>query len=659
LGVRLRYEPKVIEDFYKEYLTAIRAAQETLHAAQEKKGDGNKYQLTLWPKSMREYLDRCLKTTFTVRSYLLDPTKCEGPVHGIAKPQPLPTGSEPVDGNPLDGLIRIHEIEAQRGLGEPGGSQIDANGASRARRKLSEQLRSYYSKHLDPCDSPEPADLDALEAIEAAQKLFDDRLTAGFSAAIEELESLNYPGVTDPKLKIATKVSPTESLKHDAAVQYEVISDNGEVGASSLLLPEEYNGLGYQNLISMVFKLMSFRDAWMRVGKADKTSSTEAKKQHLLPPLHLVLVEEPEAHLHAQVQQVFVRQAYKVLRNHPNLRESQVLQTQLIVSTHSSHVAHETDFANLRYFRRLPATAEECVPRSAVINLSEVFGPNDETAKFVTRYLRATHCDLFFADAAILVEGPAERMLVPHFIREHFPKLRTCYVALLEIGGSHAHRLQPLIEHLGLTTLLITDLDSVEATGHHKAAPPQRDSKQLTGNATLKQWHPQLNSIDELLNCTDAAKTKTYEIPLFAVRVAYQTPVTLQPAPETPPIEALATTLEDSLVFENLSLFNSIHANSGMIADFATAINKCADPGQLGKTCFDIVRKGDKAAFALDLLWLEKSSTSKDDATPVLEELRVPKYIKDGLSWLDDQLRRKHDEVLASEAVTSSPEANP
>ena len=92
---------------------------------------------------------------------------------------------------------------------------------------------------------------------------------------------------------------------------------------------------------------MSFRDAWMRVGKASKgavVASTE--------PLHLVLIEEPEAHLHAQVQQVFIKKAYDVLRAHEDLGDNHRLRTQLVASTHSSHVAHETPFDCLRYFRR-------------------------------------------------------------------------------------------------------------------------------------------------------------------------------------------------------------------------------------------------------------------------------------------------------------------
>ena len=60
-------------------------------------------------------------------------------------------------------------------------------------------------------------------------------------------------------------------------------------------------------------------------------------------------------------------------------------------------------------------------PTATVINLSQTFGDDDETSKFATRYLRTTHSDLSFADAAILVEGSAERMLIPHFVPGEVP----------------------------------------------------------------------------------------------------------------------------------------------------------------------------------------------------------------------------------------------
>jgi predicted ATP-dependent endonuclease of OLD family len=639
LGVRLRLEPKAIDELYEEYLTAINSAKEIKMAWNKDNPKAAEYTLKLWPHNMRAFLDRKLASTFTIRAYLLDPANHRIPVNGIAQPQSLPGGSAPHDSNPLDGLIRVDVVAAQRGLGDSGSNRGDSDGDDTRippdKRKLSEQLRSYYSRHLDPSDYPDPSDLDALAAIEDAHKLFDERLEIGFSPAFEELSGLNYPGITDPRLKIATRMRPTDGLDHNAALQYEVLPGNNALGTGSVTLPEEYNGLGYQNLISIVFKLMSFRDAWMRVGKAGRVDQQASAKPYFRPPLHLVLVEEPEAYLHVQVQQVFVRKAYAVLRNNPELEKKPTLQTQLIVSTHSSHVAHEPPFSCLRYFRRVPGTADEPVPTAAVINLSEVFGNDNETQRFVTRYLRAFHCDLFFADAAILVEGSGERILIPHFISQHFPDLNSCFVTLLEIGGSHAHRFRPLIEHLGLTTLIITDLDSVEETGHHRAVAPKRGCNQISGSTTLKDWHPKTNKLDDLLGLNASDKVKTNpDVPFFSIRVAYQIPCNVACKEDSTPAEALARTFEDSLALENLSLFRDLEGE-GMIALFRNAIRNSSEPVALGAAIFAAMRDREKAVFALDLLSLEAP-----------KELKIPEYINEGLLWLEGQLKRKHESLL-------------
>ncbi|MCI8943970.1 MAG: ATP-binding protein [Oscillospiraceae bacterium] len=206
---------------------------------------------------------------------------------------------------------------------------------------LGKKLNMYFSiKAYIPERSPSPEDLNILKVTEGARKAFDETLALKFAPAIKELEELGYPGVTDPKLTIEAKVTTSETLKHESAVQYSLSKSD-----ETLKLPEKYNGLGYQNLISMVFDLMEFRDTWMREGKVDNTDTARE-------PLHLVLIEEPEAHLHMQVQQVFIRQAYKVLTNHDFLKKYPDFATQLIISTHSSHIARESDFANLRYFKR-------------------------------------------------------------------------------------------------------------------------------------------------------------------------------------------------------------------------------------------------------------------------------------------------------------------
>ncbi len=128
--------------------------------------------MTLWPHCLRSYLDRRLNSAFCRRAYLLDPSKREQPINGIARPQTLPAG-EPTDVYPLDGLIRIDEISAQRGLGESSASTGDPDGGESAvrnvKKHLSSQLRSYYDKHLDPTEFPEVNDQKAAQAIEATE----------------------------------------------------------------------------------------------------------------------------------------------------------------------------------------------------------------------------------------------------------------------------------------------------------------------------------------------------------------------------------------------------------------------------------------------------------------------------------------------------------
>ena len=645
LGVRLRLEPKDATQFQIDYLTAreeARRIEETDANEVRSKGAGKAENIVLWPRSLAEFLQRRLTTFFTLKSYILNPAKFTDPDHGDAKPQALLEDALPIDGEPFKGLIRIDEISAQRGFGQaadardPDDRRLAAG--STATRRMSEQLRSYWNRHLDPFENPDPKDIEALRAIEQAQRAFDERLRAGFSAALEEVEGLGYPGVTDPRLKISTRLKPVDGLNHDAAVQYMIPVGDRE-SAVELNLPEDSNGLGYQNLISMIFRLMSFRDAWMRVGKA--ALRTEGALDTLIPRLHLVLIEEPEAHLHTQVQQVFIRQAYNVLRKHKEL-EGSALKTQLIVSTHSSHIAHECDFDQLHYFRRLPPS-EKMVPTSCVVDLGEVFGSDLDTKRFATRYVKVTHCDLFFADAAVLVEGPAERILVPFFVRHHpeLAALQESYITWLEIGGSHGHRLRGLIEQLGLTTLIITDLDAKDAA--NKSVPPARGASLKSRNQTLTSWCPGKDDLDALIDLKPEEKCRWYERQRFSIRVAYQSPVDVDLKGKKS--EALCNTLEDALVIQNLNFFSGTNG-TGLWAKFKAAIESSKGVAELSQKLFEVLRDGGKAEFALSLLEIGDPRA-----------LHPPQYILEGLMWLAVHALKERQRDLGIAAVESSSEA--
>jgi predicted ATP-dependent endonuclease of OLD family len=619
LGIRLVLEPKNIEDLYKDFHTSYISSKGAKEEA-EKMEPRKKISLELWPANMWDFLETRLHNHFSICTYILDPKKI------TQHPQKLPLESLPLDSDAFKGLIKIDIINAQRGFSDP---NAEGTNSTKLAGNLSTQLREYYEKHLNPFVQPEPSDIEALQAIEDARKSFDVKLKKSFSSSISELESLNYPGFGNPSITISSKIKAIDGLDHDSAVRFDVLKNDNDTSDYALSLPEKYNGLGYQNLISMVFKLIRFRDEWMQVGKISKHSSN-SDESHEFEPLHLVLVEEPEAHLHAQIQQVFIRKAYEVLRHHTLLEDKKQFSTQLIVSTHSSHIVHEMDFTSLRYFKRMKAE-KGLVPTSKVVNLSKTFGTEDDTTKFAIRYLKTTHCDLFFADAAILVEGPAERMLVPYFIKYHSPELATCYISLLEIGGSHAHTLKPLIEDLGLITLIITDIDSIDPKNKNSKRKPEKDKNYKTGNDTLKSWLPQKENLDELLTLD----IKLKESGDFPIRVAYQFSinVTFEGGDKIKKEEeALPYTFEDSLVFENLDIFKRLKGN-GLMNKMNLAANK-TNVIESSSDMFEALKDGKKAEFALELLFLEDP-----------EKLKVPNYIKEGLEWLQNKLDIKKDDI--------------
>ena len=602
LGVRLLFQPQKIETLFTEYREAFLAARET-----EKKNTGKEV-IQLFPKNLCDFLERKLSTYFTIKSYILDPSKAAEP-----SPQETVFEMECLTDNPLKGIVRINMISAQRGF-----SDTDKKELSEVERtSLSSQIRGYYDKHLDPEKTPSPEDLSILVATEQARKVFDQTLETKFEPAIKELEELGYPGVTNPQITISSKVTTTEMLKHDSAVQY-------SLGAKEegFMLPEKYNGLGYQNLISIVFDLITFRDGWMRKGKASSTDE-------IIEPLQLVLVEEPEAHLHVQVQQVFIRKAYSILRNHEKLGDNNLFSTQLVISTHSSHIAREEKFANLRYFKRLPKGFECKVTTSKVVNLSDVFGEENDTDKFVTRYLQTTHCDLFFADGAILVEGSAEHMLLPHFIRNKYSKLNQRYISILNINGKHSHRLAPLIDKLALPTLVITDLDSAEPTGYHKKAEPMRKKGLISGNYAITNWIIKKNLLDDLLDLSDDDKVVTKKsVCDYQIRVAYQIPIKVTHLDAE--IEALARTFEDSLIYTNWDVLSKLNATDPgqLLKKLKDGFDAKKSFDSLKTTIFNELKKSEvKAEFALDLIF---------SIAP--EEIAVPQYINKGLTWLESVL---------------------
>ncbi len=554
LGVRLRYEIKDVSKLQSEY---------------RKARDKVKNNPDLFPKSMTDFLSRYIGQHFEMRRYILDPAQKKT----IQSQESL---GEALGENPLKNLIQVNIINAQRGINDEIG---EANQAEK--RKLTTLMTNYYSAHLDPNKGEiSDEDINALLELQRATEAFTLNMKSNFKPVLDELSKIGYPPFGAPSVTINPQIRATDGISHSNALQYQ--TENG------LALPETYNGLGYQNLIFITFKMIGFRDGWIKYGKM-KSSETG------IAPVHLVLIEEPEAHLHPQAQQVFINRAYKILTDRSCIKDGN-LTTQLLVSTHSSHITHECEFKQLRYFKRIIRSRGEN-PITEVINLTNIFEKETETERFVARYIKLACCDLFFADSAILIEGDAERILMPHFIAKH-QNLAQSHVCVLPIGGSHAYKLKPLMEKLCIPTLIVTDLDSTEKVVGEKnktiwkAKPSKRNTGQKTCNTTLKNWLPGKESIDDLLDVHLEDKMNTK---VFPVCVAYQT-------------KEGERTFEDALKNDNDEWIKTLH--------------------------------GDKVEYILNILESEQ-----------FDDLRTPNYIEDGLTWLDDIMNTKLNQSIVVQSV--------
>lgn len=115
------------------------------------------------------------------------------------------------------------------------------------------------------------------------------------------------------------------------------------------------------------------------------------------------------------------------------------------------------------------------------------------------------------------------------------------------------------------------------------------------------------------------------------LRVAYQCPTEI--TFKGVATEALAYTLEDAVVVANIDLFAAM-AGNGLIRKFRAAIDSSANFAALSASLNEALKAGNKAEFALDLLEIENPA-----------ELKPPKYIREGLLWLADQLAHKQAEL--------------
>jgi len=624
VGIRLRLEPASTVEELKQLAGTYRTAREPV---KDMGADS-----LAWPIDLLDFWLREPSKLGQVRAYKLDAEN--NPITGFKTyvTQTLAADASTIERKHLSKVIRVDFVAAQRGLG---GEEAESRSASGPHRvgMFSNQLLKFARQHLNVASTGHGHRADLIKAVAEAQRDLDKKIHEAIADSVEEVKELGYPGLHDPQeIRFRTRIQTADLLDHGTAVQYSMQKESLEE-----LLPEYSIGLGYQNLQSLSYQLVSFKAARLKPEKGSPA------------PVHLVMIEEPEAHLHVQVQRIFPDKAHKLIS--PTGADASALKSQLLISTHSSHLAHAEDFDRLRYVRRIAKSATSPMPTTEVVNLGQVFGDDRKTRQFAERYFRVQHTDLLFANAAIFVEGVAERMLVPLFIERDFKELNSRYVSFLDIGGSHAHRLKPLVEKLRIPTVIITDVDPCEEQDGKPKKNGEPTKKLVAvantgqaglhcGNPTLRGWHPKLQKLDDFKNPTDAQLVWS-ETAECLVRFAWQLPVAEAGG-------SWPSSFEDSLVLTNMPWFKGLMEEK--VDDDGIEIEQ--PTGALGSVAKAAADAGSVAEMVAALHKVMHSSLNKGEfAASIFEKLSsdepvaCPKYIADALAWLQAQLEPSKEPV--------------
>lgn len=485
----------------------------------------------------------------------------------------------------LAALVQCNFVRAQRTLDHAKHGDADVIG-----KLLSALFKTASAPTAAAGDQDLAAKLKAsVEDIERGiQGNFDEML----KKLLPAMEVLGFPSLNDTELRPETSLNVEALLSDHTKVVY--------TGTDGVHLPEGYNGLGTRNLIYMLLQLESYH-------KAYRAKATR-------PTTHLIFIEEPEAHLHPQMQEVFISQLNaaigKLSASYP---EEAAWNVQFIITTHSPHVANAASFEAVRYFlneSRPQANTRQTKVKDFKKGMSSI-SPDDQN--FLHQYMTLTKCDLYFADKAIMVEGTTERLLMPRLCElvdkslgdKH--KLARQYVTCVEVGGAYAHIFYPLLDFLELKTLVVTDLDSTKpVVKQNKKGKtittwdkcPVAEGER-TSNAAIREWFRPADIEDregwqitpaELIAKSAEEKQSGYR------RIAYQ-------ITENPDTNICARSYEDALVLANPDRFEWPKEE-----DEATE-------------AWDIAKGLAKADTALRFAIREK-------------EWVPPRYIQEGLSWL-------------------------
>lgn len=483
-------------------------------------------------------------------------------------------------------------------------------------KTLSTQTSKIYK---DVVDSDEHNDF--VEELKSKLLVIDNNLNNTYDKLFANiLERVSkYGGVrnSETKIKITSTLQSRELLDNNTTVIYS--HENHD-------LPEFHNGLGYMNLISIIF------DIEIMMSKLRRAPSVRPSA------INLIFIEEPEAHTHPQMQYVFIKNI-KALLDEARVRGDGKIQLQSIISTHSSHIVSECDFNDVKYLKR----SKNSIEAKNLRQLEAIYSSDDAEKKnfrFLKQYLTLNRSEIFFADKAILIEGDTERILLPAFMKkidqeinqtDSLPLLSQ-NISIIEVGA-HAQTFEKFIDFIGIKSLLITDIDSNykeeefdATTGKTKNTTkhccPNDIKAESTSNTSLSFFHKTKN-ISHFVKLTDCSQ-KTFkkvdsEWKPNSDGILYTTYQTEENGYHGRSFEDSFFNLNKTFLKDNKDNFPSLvktHVKS-FLENTTSALE------------FSENAVNSKPSLAIEVLLNSKSDNGKD-----FINWEVPSYIKEGLVWL-------------------------
>jgi predicted ATP-dependent endonuclease of OLD family len=323
----------------------------------------------------------------------------------------------------INKILAIQIISARRDVSNEHGKS----------NSLSSLSNKYY-RNTEHADS-------AIRTLQETLRKTDNELTKEYGQLFEPVvETIKRFSYTPNESEISIISELGESVFQDTIVKYK----HGDT-----FLPEDYNGLGYLNLMAILFEI------YIKLGKL--TNPNDGKNK----PINLLFIEEPEAHTHPQMQYAFIRHIKDFLTEQTAFRD-EPLTLQTIISTHSSHIVSQGNFNDIKYFYRNSGTTvlsknlKDLYARMVKAESGVDKDRQESAFRFIKQYVTLNRAELFFAEKAILIEGDTERLLISAMMKQFDDKNKDIagYVPLLSQNisiievGAYSHIFQTFLDFL-------------------------------------------------------------------------------------------------------------------------------------------------------------------------------------------------------------------